>query len=191
MMTKNDVHNMVCKNEISVDSDKILSMVERYPFFEILRLNFLKKLKKNDENLFSKNIFAHFCFFSDRTFAFFFINETEKSKNSDDFYASAIVSNDYFAFVENYVEKESLSNLAVKLRQARLAKIAENENINTQNTLPENLEISEENAIKLINEKKYFDALQILQTLNLANSKKSIYFAPQIKFLETILKRKL
>lgn len=51
----------------------------------------------------------------------------------------------------------------------------------------------EENTIthtvnQLITEKKYLDALEILQSINLNNSKKSSYFALQIKYLETILK---
>lgn len=52
--------------------------------------------------------------------------------------------------------------------------------------LPINL-ISEENVKKLIKERKYAEAITILNELNLINPKKSIYFADQIRFLEKIL----
>jgi ATP-dependent exoDNAse (exonuclease V) beta subunit len=47
--------------------------------------------------------------------------------------------------------------------------------------------ISEEYAKKLIRERKYGEAITILNELNLINPKKSIYFADQIRFLEKIL----
>lgn len=47
--------------------------------------------------------------------------------------------------------------------------------------------ISEEYAKKLIRERKYAEAITILNELNLINPKKSIYFADQIRFLEKIL----
>ena len=57
------------------------------------------------------------------------------------------------------------------------------------------LELTEKNAEtvtntvnQLISEQKYLDALEILRAINLNNSKKSSYFALQIKYLETILK---
>lgn len=51
---------------------------------------------------------------------------------------------------------------------------------------PEN-KISEEYVKKLIRERKYAEAITILNELNLINPKKSIYFADQIRFLEKIL----
>jgi hypothetical protein len=48
-------------------------------------------------------------------------------------------------------------------------------------------EYSEENAKKLISEKKYRDAIEILKGLNLNNPKKSVYFADQIRFLEKVI----
>ncbi len=49
------------------------------------------------------------------------------------------------------------------------------------------IEITEEYAKKLIREKKFEQAIAILNELNLINPKKSIYFADQIRFLEKIL----
>ena len=48
-------------------------------------------------------------------------------------------------------------------------------------------EISEINAKKLILERKYKDAIEILRQLNLNNPKKSVYFADQIRFLEKVI----
>ena len=49
------------------------------------------------------------------------------------------------------------------------------------------MEISEINAKKLIAERKYKDAIEILRCLNLNNPKKSVYFADQIRFLEKVI----
>jgi len=51
----------------------------------------------------------------------------------------------------------------------------------------EEIEISENNAKKLIFEKKYTEAIAILRSLNLNNPKKSAYFADQIRFLEKVV----
>lgn len=51
-------------------------------------------------------------------------------------------------------------------------------------TLPDN---AEDEAKRLVREKKYAEALRILKAINLNNPKKSAYFALQIKYIETIL----
>ena len=45
----------------------------------------------------------------------------------------------------------------------------------------------EERSHRLIRERKYPEAIEILKQLNLINPKKSIYFADQIRFLEKII----
>lgn len=47
--------------------------------------------------------------------------------------------------------------------------------------------ITEDNAKKLISERKYRQAIVILKELNLNNPKKSVYFADQIRFLEKVI----
>ncbi len=49
------------------------------------------------------------------------------------------------------------------------------------------VEISEINAKKLIRDRKYSEAIEILKKLNLNNPKKSVYFADQIRFLEKVI----
>lgn len=51
----------------------------------------------------------------------------------------------------------------------------------------DNAYYSEENAKRLIQEKRYSEAYKILMAINLNNPKKSVYFALQIKYLETII----
>jgi len=53
--------------------------------------------------------------------------------------------------------------------------------------MPIENEISENIAKKLIAERKYADAIEILRALNLNNPKKSVYFADQIRFLEKVI----
>lgn len=51
----------------------------------------------------------------------------------------------------------------------------------------EMLPATEEMARQMIKEKKFSEALQILRRLIVENPEKSVYFAPQIRFVETIL----
>lgn len=125
---------------------------------------------------------------------------------------------DYFSKPEpTEAQRESLQLMAQKLKEARLKRKEEiekreknqKETIGTEpaagqksakrQTIPtktnKSLTINEEEekiitdtVNRLITEKKYLDALEILQSINLNNSKKSSYFALQIKYLETILK---
>ncbi len=51
----------------------------------------------------------------------------------------------------------------------------------------DNTDYSEEKAKRLIQEKRYSEAYKILMAINLNNPKKSVYFALQLKYLETII----
>ncbi|MDD4971570.1 MAG: hypothetical protein PHT07_19245 [Paludibacter sp.] len=126
-------------------------------------------------------------------------------------------SGDYFDMInvielEGGDTKQSLKNLAERLKSARSMVIApkvvpdtkpvirieqEIEKIEKEKTVvnsnPEDqnkeiiLEITESNAKKLIAERKYKEAIEILRALNLNNPKKSVYFADQIRFLEKVI----
>lgn len=52
---------------------------------------------------------------------------------------------------------------------------------------PEQLEITPENAGRMIRERNYTAALEIIQALSLNNPEKSIYFADQIRFLRKLI----
>jgi len=71
---------------------------------------------------------------------------------------------------------QQISNQNLSIKPIEISKLSLNEN-----------EISEINAKKLIKDRKYSDAIEILKKLNLNNPKKSVYFADQIRFLEKVI----
>ncbi len=113
--------------------------------------------------------------------------------------------------------KQSLKSLAEKLKAAREAMSSKQESLKLEESTNENLKnsppdltkvvriptpdyfqieertsetenkITEEYAKKLIKDKKFREAIAILNELNLIYPKKSSYFADQIRFLEKIL----
>ena len=94
----------------------------------------------------------------------------------------------------------SLQQLAAKLKAARETlktqaetKPADSDSLSEKvESMPvmiddESFEAKEKKAKQLIREKKYPQAVEILEELNLINPKKSIYFADQIRFLKKII----
>jgi hypothetical protein len=183
--TKDTINNIILsKNSEIPDIFALSQILQKYPFFEIVRLNYLKGLKKRDESLYKTQLLECSAFFSDRKFAWHFINDEKKGSLSDEMLVSPVFASDYFAFTNESTERETLRSLAAKLKSKRMEKVAEMQaDENSQN-----VDFTEDSVKKLIEEKKYLQALTILRQLNLHNSKKSIYFVPQIKFLETIVK---
>ena len=126
-------------------------------------------------------------------------------------------SGDYFDMIKNLesdggATRQSLKNLAERLKSARALVVVpkvqppkkttsekgldilkpESENVSIDLSIKEIIpseieEISENNAKKLIRERKYAEAIEILRALNLNNPKKSVYFADQIRFLEKVI----
>jgi uncharacterized protein YqgQ len=166
---------------------EIEKVLEEYPYMEILRLQYLKELKRRDEAMYLSKLAVSSAYFSDREFAWQFINDEYNKSLTDTKTHSAAFATDYFAFADIDGSRESLKQLAAKLKKARLEKNLKNR---TDDEI-QSTEVSEKNAKKLIEKKSYFAALKILKQLNLNNPKKSIYFAPQIRFLETILSDKM
>jgi hypothetical protein len=162
---------------------EIEKALEAYPYMETLRLQYLKELKRRDEEMYLSKLANSSAFFSDREFAWQFINDERNKTITDIDEHSPAFAADYFAFADADNSRESLKELASKLKAARMERRLKNKAVKEL----QNIEMSEENAKKLIGEKNYLVALKILKQLNLNNPEKSIYFAPQIKFLETIL----
>ena len=125
------------------------------------------------------------------------------------------LTGDYVSIMDSDTKKASLQELAAKLRAARLAKareVQQLQRVEREETTPVVLSepvaavnegetcfdeqdfgvvpataFTEEEVKKLLRERKYADALEILEELYLRNPKKSSYFAIQIKFVKTIL----
>ena len=102
--------------------------------------------------------------------------------------------------------KQSLKDLAERLKAARSMvvnttikpiiksiDIVEKKEIEIKKSISDDyfsitdIEISENEAKKMIKERKYKQAISILTELNLSNPKKSVYFADQIRFLEKVI----
>ena len=190
-------------------------MVERYPYFVSARLLYVKGLQQSHSIHYAANLRTATLYCSSRR-RFYYYLHPDKLLSTEPYQHNKIrkSSGDYFDMI-NMVEseggdtKQSLKNLAERLKSARTivvsplvqmedrfpikddhlkpaAKIAFNPTPKEINLLKTE-EISESNAKKLIIERKYKEAVEILRALNLNNPKKSVYFADQIRFLEKVI----
>jgi hypothetical protein len=191
-------------------------MVECYPYFVPARLLFVKKLQESYSIHYGASLKKASVYCSNRRWFYYYLHP-DKMLSTEPYLRNknAKSSGDYFDMIsmiesEGGNTRQSLRSLAEKLKSARaivtaplaptpkavtilddLVKTSE-ENISVHiNEEDPNLavidEISESNAKKLIRERKYKKAIEILRALNLNNTKKSVYFADQIRFLEKVI----
>ena len=191
-------------------------LVDRYPYFVTTRLLYVKSLQQSHSIHYAANLKVASIYCSSRRWFYYFLHP-EKMLSTEPYQRSKIgkTSGDYFDMItmiesEGGDTKQSLKNLAEKLKSARAMVVApivkpvtnsipdkevektEKEILPVIN-LPEEVqsliiqEISESNAKKLIIAHKYGEAIEILRALNLNNPKKSVYFADQIRFLEKVI----
>lgn len=195
--------------------DGLKEMVEYYPYFVQARL-LLAKAEHDAKSLHAKKyIDAAALYCSDRRWLFYYLFPEKNIGQEYKVDRVPKFGGNYFDLI-NAVEAEggdtrqSLKNLAERLKSARamVTVSAEaskataekqpqrNESVhipvpdyfgNKLNHQDKSAEISEENVRTLVHEKKYSEAIEILNKLNLINPKKSIYFADQIRFLEKAL----
>ena len=175
------INSLIAGESADTDLFALQQWVERFPYMEILRLIYLIELKKRDKGLYLTELKKSSAYFSDRRFAYFFVQGAGAADGIGQVsgYEASAIASDYFA-VEDRVSRESLKELAAKLKKARLDKLS-------KQSEPETDENKELRAKRLIAEKRYFEALKMLKKINLNNSEKNVYFALQIKYLETIL----
>ncbi len=190
-------------------------IVERYPYFAPAQLFYTKALQQSNNLHFGAYLKMAVLYTSSRRWLYYYLHP-EKLLSSQPYRneRNGKFSGDYFDIL-NLVEseggdtKKSLKKLAERLKSARvmIVKTAvqtkkKNNDINdlkaekaiiTKMSLSESyfplneLDISEFNAKKLIKERNYKEAIEILRQLNLNNPKKSVYFADQIRFLEKVI----
>lgn len=173
------INSLIAGESTDIDLFALQQWVERFPYMEILRLIYLRELRKRDKELYITELKRSSAYFSDRRFAYFFVQGAADGIGQVSGYEASAIASDYFA-VEDRVSRESLKELAAKLKKARLDKLS-------KRSEPETDENKELRAKRLIAEKRYFEALKMLKKINLNNSEKNVYFALQIKYLETIL----
>ena len=185
-------------------------LVERYPYFVSPRMVLAKAYKESGSIHSSAFLNETSAFSADRRWLYNYIFPEKIATNeTTQFERESKTSGNYFDMI-NVIEmaggdtKQTLKNMAEKLKEARamvikpsvvkiemieqpiVEKVLESKP-EIEQTGIEEIEISENNAKKLIFEKKYTEAIAILRSLNLNNPKKSAYFADQIRFLEKVV----
>lgn len=214
MITKEQILQWVGNPQMVDSADKadIKQLIGIYPYCEILYWCYLRLLYVSGDMTFDSELLAYGIYISDKKrFYEFLTYKPEESQPEVVAVETIAPPSDYFSFVESESDnKETLQALAEKLRQARLARIDSMQTSTSNATLPSpqkckssvdtsksaenesvrrlpDVEVTEENACRMIRDKKYLTALEILRALNLNNPKKSAYFALQIKYVETII----
>ena len=182
MIRVSELRDILLNKSDNIDLFALEQIVEKYPYFEMARLIYLKRLKQVDDEIFANKLRASAAYFSNRKFAHSFVNDIAGKSASAEIYDTAVISTDYFALKSSNISSDSLRELAQKLKKSRIERLrqqSEEAIIDADN--------DEIGVKKLILEKRYVEALRILKKINLNNSIKNTYFALQIKYLETFL----
>lgn len=188
------------------DQRIIFEFKQKYPCFSLAQWLYLKSLQVSDSIYFDKEKNKTSLYASDRRKLYYFIYpENKKSEETENLRNES--SGSYFDMLQKLEtrdeSKKSLSALAERLKSAReMMKVDTAESvideIPDKNQTAEivavnvvkqsvNFDDKENEAKKLIREKKYHGAIEILEALSLINPKKSVYFADQIRFLRKII----
>lgn len=196
---------------------ELKEMVEQYPYFAQGHILYAKALQLSNNVLFATKLKTASIYTSDRSLLYYYMNPEKKIVNEPFRRENkGKSSGDYFDLISSVESeggdaKQSLRNLAERLKSARamvtpsakseFRKIVPDTKVEKPEIKPLIIEkrgveiqipveindVSEFNAKKLISERKYSQAIEILKALNLNNPKKSVYFADQIRFLEKII----
>lgn len=182
MICVSELRDILLNKSDNIDLFTLEQIVEQYPYFEMARLIYLKRLKQVDNEIFINKLRASAAYFSNRKFAHAFVNDIAGKSASAEIYDTAVISTDYFALKNSNVSSDSLRELARRLKKSRIERLRQqSEDVITE------ADDDEIRVKKLILDKRYVEALRILKKINLNNSIKNTYFALQIKYLETIL----
>lgn len=206
MTTISDIVNLLNNPTTTdnVDISDIRHLLEMYPFCEPLHWIYLRIIYTNNDITFDSELQNHIIYISDRSSLYHYITYTSPCNNANSLTDEQLLSStsiSYFDVTQNKESEQTLQQLAARLKAARMAQNAKitqtKPKSTTTNSQPPqtsnsthssaNNHLSEENARKMIKMKKYAEALEILQEINLTNSKKNAYFALQLRYLETII----
>lgn len=214
-MTTNDLMTLIAHPE-AVDSrfaSDLKELTDRYPYFCQAKLLWIKSLQKSESIHFESLIPSVAIYASDQRWLYFYLYP-ERKLNQETYVRDAKFSGSYFdlldaAEAEGEDARLSLRMIAERLKTSRAMLTSETKteepDRQVQTRLQDQTKITvpvidyfryeassdpltlEEKSKQLIKEKKYRQAIEILNQLNLINPKKSIYFADQIRFLEKII----
>ena len=184
--------------------EELKKLADKYPYFKLPRWLYLNSLHRSGSIYFGQELKKTALYAANRRNLYYYIHPEEAIVNE-----SSVVRNEgsggYFDMLRKLESKGdnnrlSLQQLAAKLKAARETlktqaetKPADSDSLSEKvESMPvmiddESFEAKEKKAKQLIREKKYPQAVEILEELNLINPKKSIYFADQIRFLEKII----
>lgn len=168
----------------TIEADEWRALTDRYPTTEIFVWHYLRTLYQADALNFDDELTRLGFRLSNRQLFYNFI--TAHTPRAIEGLSATPQLNDYFQDrpQDNSAEARSLTDLARSLRQARLR--TREEERETKISTIENQKLASDQAVELIKEHKYGEALKILKQIDLEKSEKSSYFALQIKYLETI-----
>ncbi|MDO4191215.1 MAG: hypothetical protein Q4D14_05985 [Bacteroidales bacterium] len=204
----------------SLDINALRETVAMYPYFEPVRVLYLKALVEANDVRADEVLKESAVYISNRKWLYnYLFGEYDRLKPVA-IEGIAPATGDYFSTTQKTEQDVSLRALAKRLREVRMAKKAQQEQtiidtnseanadaqenltnsvphivdcqtekqnnaVDTQHFIP--TENNENTARELIRQKQYLSALKLLRILIAENPEKSVYFAPQIKFLETIV----
>lgn len=214
-MTTNDLMNLVAHPE-DVEGGfaaDLKELVDKYPYFYQARLLWLKSLQKTESIHFELQLQQTALYTSDQRWLYFYLYP-ERKVLQETHVRDAKFSGSYFdlldaAEADGEDSRLSLRMIAERLKASRTMLLSElkpetqEKQVKVLTSDPSKINVPvvdyfhfeessdpvklEEKSKQLIKEKKYRQAIEILNQLNLINPKKSIYFADQIRFLEKII----
>jgi hypothetical protein len=187
-------------------------MTEHFPYFAVPHLLIIKALKNNNSIHFSQLLKFSALYASNRKQFYYYLHPEKKRTTEQPRLRKSTSSGDYFDMMDRIEaqgvdKKQSLKDLAEKLKSARSMIVDDHERKRQQLFIeqPEQpietykkmtpvvsdvltgYDELELRVKELIKSKKYSQAIEILRELNLNNSKKSVYFADQIRFFEKVI----
>ncbi len=187
--------------------EELKKLADKYPFFKIPKWLYLNSLHMSGSIYFGEELKKTALYAADRRKLYYYIYPDESPVNELSVQRNESTGG-YFDMISKLDRKgennrTSLRLLAEKLKAARDTLKSDDQqpqqsHINVKNEPVENEKIQnltendkfeekEKQAKQLIREKKFSEAVKILEELNLINPKKSIYFADQIRFLKKII----
>lgn len=187
----------------SLDLNALQEALQQNPYCEPLRWLWLKALVDGKDVRADEALLQSAVYISNRRWLYGLLYGEDEKRKPVELDILAPSAGDYFGTMAKDQQDTSLRELAQRLREARMAKkqavlqettesVAEvAEALKPEEKVVAELEKTvvntEEEARKMLKEKRYFEALRILRSLIEENPEKSVYFAPQIKFIETIV----
>ncbi len=206
-MTYEELIEYINNPSVSLDKEseeKWEKLIQKYPYFHIANWTYLRLLKYSSRADYEKQLSKTALHAFDRHRLYFYVHPEELVVETRQRIENSVGS--YFDMVEKFNQDKSgskstdnsLRSLAQKLKEAREKivlesnkKPAPNVNKKYQKTIDNTSEkgVSDEQLMKTyIQQQRYHEAIEILERLkNLNNSKKSVYFADQIRFLRKII----